>query len=380
MRSIFGILANQFELTRNGQQQNISSMEGLRGFAVFLVFLVHYAGLSVFWLEEGTALWLFSEVLYIIGNVGVDLFFVLSGYLIYGALIGKQHKFVTFIMRRARRIYPVFLVVFVTYLVLSFVFPTENKIPMSPTGGGLYLLQNLLLLPGIFPIQPMITVAWSLSYEFFYYLVMPLIVVLLRLRTRSSVWRIVFFGAAAALLTGYCAVYGGPIRMVMFVAGILLFEIIQNTSYFPPSSAVVLAVLAVGIASPLLPWVGFAGVALKALILFASFFLVCFSCFKQPKGVVARMAAWTPLRWLGNMSYSYYLIHGLTLKACFLVLGKILPPPLTLGLVAYTALGVAFFVVTLLPSAALFIFIEKPFSLTPAGIQKTSMALRIQNQ
>jgi exopolysaccharide production protein ExoZ len=166
MRPILKFLADQFELARGGQAQNIRPMEGLRGFAVFLVFLVHYASLSgpmiawVSWLRQGV------EAVHIIGNVGVDLFFVLSGYLIYGTLISKPRNFFSFMKRRVWRIYPVFLVVFAIYFVLSFVFPSESKIPNSLTGGAIYLLQNLLLLPGVFSIPPMIFVAWSLSYEF----------------------------------------------------------------------------------------------------------------------------------------------------------------------------------------------------------------------
>ena len=38
------------------------------------------------------------------------------------------------------------------------------------------------------------------------------------------------------------------------------------------------------------------------------------ACFRA-EGPLYRAFAWTPLRWLGNMSYSYYLIHGLALKA-----------------------------------------------------------------
>src|SRR5690606_8938876 len=79
------------------------------------------------------------------------------------------------------------------------------------------------------------------------------------------------------------------------------------------------------------------------------------------RGAVARVCSWTPLRWLGNMSYSYYLLHGLVLKAfsiaALAMLGTGTQPLLFWGL-----LPVAF-AMTLLASAVLFAWVEKPFSM-----------------
>ena len=62
------------------------SMEGLRGLAVFLVFMVHYVTLAGPWIYNTG--WFFQGMALIrsLGNTGVDLFFVLSGYLITGLL------------------------------------------------------------------------------------------------------------------------------------------------------------------------------------------------------------------------------------------------------------------------------------------------------
>ena len=72
---------------------------------------------------------------------------------------------------------------------------------------------------------------------------------------------------------------------------------------------------------------------------------------------------WAPLRWLGNMSYSYYLMHGLVVRAGFAVLGRVLPdglpPP------AFWMALVPLFAATLAAGAVLFIVVEKPLSLRP---------------
>ena len=70
----------------------------------------------------------------------------------------------------------------------------------------------------------------------------------------------------------------------------------------------------------------------------------------------------TPIRWLGNMSYSYYLIHGLTLKACFMFLALIEAPYKQFDTIFWLAMPILF-LATLISAFILFILVEKPFSL-----------------
>jgi exopolysaccharide production protein ExoZ len=349
-------LRQQFELSR-GDSQNDRSMEGLRGFAVFLVFLVHFVTLVKPFLSAGESFISAIDALHDIGNSGVDLFFVLSGYLIYGSLIARPQPFKGFIQRRINRIYPTFIVVFLAYVVLSFLFPAENKIPPTWIEGGVYLIQNLLLLPGLFPIEPMITVAWSLSYEMFYYLVIPLLITLLGLRQRTPAFRSVFFALFACVFTAYCATFGGPVRLMMFVAGMLLYEAMSSQRIASPSSTVGLIALAAGVFSTIIPSWNFA-------VQFVGFLVLCLACFRSPDSSLSRAFCWSPLRWLGNMSYSYYLIHGLALKAGFLFLSIVLAGS-TYGAWFFWAAMPFMFVLTLLPSTLLFLTIERPLSLAP---------------
>lgn len=358
-------VSKQFELSRHGDAPNVRSMEGLRGFAVFMVFLVHYVTLISPWVTKHSSLDAISESIHTIGNAGVDLFFVLSGYLIYGSIISRAQGFLPFMRRRVARIYPAFCVVFVLYLVISFVRPAESKIPGNGLEALTYILQNFLLLPGLFPIEPMITVAWSLSYEMFYYVAIPLTITLFRLRHRSVQWRVWFFLGVAGAIAGYCAMNGGHVRLIMFVAGILLHEALRERSIPVPSSSLAVTALVAGLLAMTMPFTGALAYTVKIIILFCTFFIVCYACFSRPDSWIAQRFSWTPLRWLGNMSYSYYLIHGLALKAGFMLLFLVMPS------VAYESLffiGLipVMFVVTLLPSAAMYLFIERPLSLAPA--------------
>jgi exopolysaccharide production protein ExoZ len=69
------------------------------------------------------------------------------------------------------------------------------------------------------------------------------------------------------------------------------------------------------------------------------------------------------MRWLGNMSYSYYLIHGLALKAAFALLAVLSPPTGTWVVAGFWGLLPLMFAVSLAPAVVLFALVERPFSL-----------------
>lgn len=338
----------------------IKSMEGIRGFAVFLVFLVHYMTLIQPWLLESSITYQSALYIHSIGNIGVDLFFVLSGYLIYGMLIKKHRPFKSYLMRRIQRIYPTFTVVFVIYLVLSGVFLSQSKIPLDWVGGGMFIVQNYLLMPGLFDVTAIITVAWSLSYEFFYYLFIPALITFFSMRSWKAKYRFAFFVCASFVFFVYFAVNGGPIRLLMFVPGILLYETIENKfiQEMPPLGlpALLLAIASVVI----LKATGFIGSWVFVLLGFL-FYIFCLECFLL-SGFTTRLFCISPLRWLGNMSYSYYLFHGLVLKFIFMVLAYVYPAQHSETFMLWLLLPLIFFL-TLIPTSILFIYIEKPYSL-----------------
>jgi exopolysaccharide production protein ExoZ len=335
-------------------------MEGIRGFAVFLVFLVHYVTLIEPWLEIDSFTRQTANTIRGMGNIGVDLFFVLSGFLIYGMLIKREVLFFKYLLRRIRRIYPAFTVVFAIYLLLSLVFPAESKIPTQWPAASLYILQNFLLLPGLFNIEAINTVTWSLSYEFFYYLLVPIMMLCLSLRKWPAKYRIWFFIAISFVGFICFAIFGGHVRLLMFVSGILLYEVISNKTVtkMPPlglgALATSLCIVAVSAELNLAGWS-------KYLILYILFLIFCLECFVR-NGVTRNIFLQVQLRWLGNISYSYYLIHGLALKASFMVIAQIYPA--TYGdTVLFWWLWIPLFIASLVPSIILFVWIEKPYSL-----------------
>jgi peptidoglycan/LPS O-acetylase OafA/YrhL len=210
----------------------------------------------------------------------------------------------------------------------------------------------------------MIAVAWSLSYEMFYYLMIPAAITVCGLRTRSAQERVAFFLAVAAALCMVCVLHGGPARLLMFIAGILLHESLRARTVIALRSRYVVLALIAGLWALINP-IGVAGpVTLNAIILAATFFALCYCCLSQPAASLARAFSWTPLRWLGNMSYSYYLLHGLVLKIGFRLLHHAVPA-VSQESVFFLAMLVPMFILTLGPTVALFILVERPFSLAP---------------
>lgn len=367
-------LTRRFELARGGAHP-LQAMEGLRGLAVGLVFLVHYVSAALPWIATQPSLVATARALQGIGDGGVDLFFVLSGYLIYGSLMSRPQPFVPYMARRVRRIYPTFGVVFVVYVVLSFAFPATSKIPAPASAGLVFLIQNFLLLPGILPIDRMITVAWSLSYEMFFYVAIPALIAWLGLRERSAAWRVRLFSAAAVAIALACAAGGGPIKMIMFIAGMLLHEAGASRRLPAPGSAWALGCLVVGLLGTLLPGAGHAAYVLRTALLFAAYFVLCHACLHEPSRWLARAFRWAPLRWLGNMSYSYYLVHGLAVKAAFLALAAVWPATGQGAWLFWLALPPTF-LFTLVPAAALFLVIERPLSLMPPAPARSASPSR----
>lgn len=174
-------------------------MEGIRGFAVLLVFWVHFDTLFRGRLVQNSGLFEFSRLAGILGQSGVDLFFVLSGYLIYGKLIRKPVPYGRFMLRRMQRIQPAFLCILALYLLAHYTFSPIRQIPSGFLPAAVYLLQNVALLPGLFQIPPVFAVAWSLSYEIFFYAAIPLLIGVAGMRRWPSRARCLFLGAAALL-------------------------------------------------------------------------------------------------------------------------------------------------------------------------------------
>ena len=362
----------------------IQSLEGLRGLAALLVFFVHFNTAFGVYADPGSAVASFFQFASTMGRSGVNLLFLLSGYLIYGGLIRKPTGYGYFLHRRLKRIYPAFLCVFILHLLLRLTFFPEAALPSSPWDASVYIFQNLALLPGLLRIKPLITVAWSLSYQAFLYCTIPLLIGITRMRRWSSTARFNFFLGLAVLygilhllfvdvsIPGIALFPAAHPRMIMFAVGILAYEArtFELIKRFASGGACVVCAFSGLMAYYLFqtnPWLLshlLTAIWSVAALGLCSFCLVLNSF--VPAGMTQRALSWAPLRSLGNISYSFYLIQSLTLHALLAVAARLwapvrMPPVLLPGIFA------AALAVTAGAAFLLFRLVEKPCSTGTTG-------------
>ena len=384
-RSLWNRVCDLYEVS--DPKGRILPMEGMRGVAVGLVFFVHFFDSFHGYITPDSILHLPFYFLATIGNLGVDLFFVISDYLIYGILLRQDQTYAKFWKRRIIRIYPVFLVTYVTYLVLSLLLPDFDKIGDPEIGTGIWLALNLFLLPGIFPVRALIMVAWSLSYEFLYYLFSPLVVGGLRMWAWVQRWRMVFI--VCLYLAGYSVLLAFPDergRLLLFLAGALLFEAKRagwlegKPSAWGQAGAIGFLALAFyvyfGLTSSPLLWEGprllevnFSHFLVTVPLFSVAFFWFGFQSFR-PGGALARILSTRPLRYLGNMSYTVYLFHVLAIEGVRYLAVRWVPPSGNQPVWFLTWCAAGWLAVWLL-SSVVFLLVEKPVSLKkPAAHSK----------
>jgi peptidoglycan/LPS O-acetylase OafA/YrhL len=167
----------------------------IRAVAIILVMLFHA---SLFRLDSAQH-WIVR-----FGWMGVDLFFVLSGFLIAGQLLrplarGSNPNYSRFFGRRLLRTLPAYFVVLAAY----FLVPSIRERPViQPLWQFLTFTENLLIAP---PIPKAFSHAWSLCVEEQFYLLFPAVVAIVALRPSASkiigLIAIVFLGGM--VLRGY---------------------------------------------------------------------------------------------------------------------------------------------------------------------------------
>ena len=138
-------------------------LQALRGIAALLVVLYHIDGHTGQFYEQDWLGGVFRN-----GNLGVHVFFVISGFIIYRTnqhAFGRRDRVWPYLYRRFVRIYPIYWIVLALTL---FALAVTSSLPSDPSFAA-HFLPSLVLFQGA---QPMIVgVAWTLCYEVMFYLV-----------------------------------------------------------------------------------------------------------------------------------------------------------------------------------------------------------------
>ena len=172
-------MPNQSTL-RSTPSSRVIELDGLRGIAIALVVIFHYFTNPVGQAADQSLRYL--QLAGYLGWTGVDLFFVLSGFLIGGILLDNRHAgnyFTIFYLRRACRILPLYLLVLAVFGLLLITTPAWG---IRLYSGGTDFIHYLLFLQNYF-INEMVgygpviaSVTWSLAIEEQFYLLVPLMI------------------------------------------------------------------------------------------------------------------------------------------------------------------------------------------------------------
>jgi peptidoglycan/LPS O-acetylase OafA/YrhL len=314
-------------------------VEGLRGLAVLVVVLFH-AGLAGM----------------IGGFVGVDVFFVISGFLITGLLLREHERtgrigLLQFYARRARRLLPAALVVLTATLVVSLNLVAPLDRPAVGLDGAVAALSigniRFALVAGdyfssVTDPSPFLHF-WSLGVEEQFYLVWPALILLVARGARAR-------RRVAVALVGIVA--------VSLAANVVVTDIAANWAFYSlPTRAWELGIgglLAVGAGAVaripgrivgLTGWLGFVGVGVAVLTFDSSLAYPGVAALLPVIGTVAMLAGGSrdwgpgillslpPLRYLGRISYSLYLVHWPILVLAPMAIGDSADEVASIGLV-----------------------------------------------
>jgi peptidoglycan/LPS O-acetylase OafA/YrhL len=293
----------------------IPELDGLRGLAIGSVLLYHcHEKLHSSHLDV-IAHW---------GWAGVNLFFVLSGFLITGIILDSRddpHFFRNFYARRGLRIWPVYvLVLLLNYFVVPFVFGSfwwaVHEIRYAPWLHYIFFVQNLffLALPGT--IGP----TWSLAIEEQYYVFWAPIARFLKNGMLLPLLIAIFVASPfiRRLNTGLLT----PTHTLTHLDGLAIGSLIalclrsfafsretwrklSGAGLFFGMSGVVLMIFHGSAFTDTLLALGFGGMLVAGLLVSGA------------GGWYSRALTWRPLKYLGTISYGLYMVHIL----CFVVIG-----------------------------------------------------------
>lgn len=357
-----------------GSSDRLSAMEGLRAYAVVAVFLVHYVaslsrifgnGLVEFnpFTDSGVKEWFFLFLRS--SHYGVDIFFLISGFLISGLVAKPSFNYLAFLAHRVLRIYPAFVVSLVVFLGYAIAFDNGH---FWLNG----LLGNILLLNGIpglgFPYISIVT--WSLFFEFSFYIILPLLFRLATRQGQTNLWKLSSF--ALLLILPLLAISGSYMRYLMFLAGIWLRMLPRErleslTNKIPEYGVIAVYVLTTTFFMFVKNWIVFIPV----------YILPCFAlvnCTINGHGMLNRIFSLRPLRYLGNISFSFYLYHTLGLKIAASILKALSVTGFVPYAISYFLIG---FSLALVLATLSFWLLERPYFSQKARLDMILRKLRL---
>jgi exopolysaccharide production protein ExoZ len=301
---------------------SLTSLQYLRGVAALLVVYFH----SVLQLRNFG----YADTLPLFGEAGVDLFFVLSGFLMWMTTSRSATTPWSFLRKRLIRILPLYWTLTLAAAAVALLAPQLLK---STKFEGAHFIASMLFVPHLNPgigpgvvegmrYSPVLVPGWTLNYEMFFYLVFALCL-LTRPAIRLLLVPIAFALLALAGATGQLG--GGPISfygnsiILEFVFGMGVAVLMHRGTVIGAK----LAWLAGLIAAGLLLMADLNHASMRALTFGVPAAVVVYALCCAEIG--SRFRELPLLKLLGDASYSIYLTHIFTLAACRVLFMRLFP-------------------------------------------------------
>ena len=312
----------------------IHNLQSLRAFAAINVVIFHILGTAA-------AYGFTPQYLSIMdgwGANGVDVFFVLSGFVMLNSQLQKKRPALTFLKFRLMRIVPIYWFVTSVVVVAFFLLPSASFNNNAPSMA--WVIQSLFFLSGaISEKSPVLMVGWTLEWEMLFYLVFGLSLLFSR-------WNRSYF--FIFLVLGIIAIMTSNLIMFEFLAGMLIAYIYNNFSFEQKYGLLLALVGFVLLLSSInqvidtrLSRVFYWGVPSALIVL----------------GVIyAKSYSQSLLQYLGDASYSIYLIHALAISVFYKASTSLLI------VTNYDVLALICLLCSISCGALLYTFVEKPLT------------------
>lgn len=174
-------------------KKNLPILTSLRFFAAFYVFLFH--------VDMRKPLEFLPGLVVKQGAVGVNVFFILSGFILFYNYFSRNVNFIEFILKRISKIYPVYLVGLFLSGIVYFAFHVKIEYSFE------IFMMNLMMVQSYLPSFSMVWYgggSWSISTEFFFYLCFPILLMIILKLSRNltllSLLGVYFFSLLPGIL------------------------------------------------------------------------------------------------------------------------------------------------------------------------------------
>jgi exopolysaccharide production protein ExoZ len=279
----------------------------IRGFAALSVLLHHSTG-RVCTQNCQSMAW---------GTIGVDIFFVISGFVMWMSTFGRSLTPSEFITKRFFRVAPLYYIMTLAIVAVAFVSPTLLR---STSIELWHVVNSFLFYPSAHPVLhvafPVLIPGWTLNYEMFFYTIFACCLML----PVNSRFLGLFISLAGLVAVGQF--FGRDNLVVAFYTSPIILEfwfgicIAATLIHFKRYSVRLLVLASI----------------INVFLIGMRMFVTNFTFGSQMTfGVIAALIVWTaceidtrklmpeirPLTWLGNASYSIYLWQMITVAASF---------------------------------------------------------------